>query len=467
MKTSIFTKKTRVDEPVESVFAWHERPGAIKRLSPPWDSIKLVSQSNGINPGSKVRLKISALGPLRINWTARHVGYEKNRLFQDIQETGPFSHWKHTHRFIPDGQDACVIEDRIEYALPFHPVTTTVFGTLVRSRLDRIFTYRHETMAADIADHRKYALKPSRILISGSNGLIASTLIPFLTTGGHKVCRLLRTPPGAVSDCFYFNPVDGIIDTENMEAFDVVIHLAGENIGNGPWTEKKKRRIMESRTKSTALLAEAIAKMKKPPKLFICASAIGYYGDRGKEYLDESSPPGDDFISAVCKAWEESATPAINAGIRTVFLRIGVALTPEGGALQKLLPLFKAGLGGKIGSGEQYLSWISIDDVACGILHLMANQNIEGPVNLVSPTPLTNNDFSKKTGQVLSRPAFFTVPSTAIKMFFGEMGKETVLSSTRVIPEKLLASGYRFRHPDLESALSHLLGITRQRNNGL
>ena len=463
MKTSIFTKKTRVDEPVESVFAWHERPGAIERLSPPWDSIKLVSQSNGINPGSKVRLKISALGPLRINWTARHVGYEKNRLFQDIQETGPFSHWKHTHRFIPDGQDACVIEDRIEYALPFHPVTTPAFGNLVRSRLDRIFTYRHETMAADIADHRKYALKPSRILISGSNGLIASTLIPFLTTGGHKVCRLLRTPPGAVSDCFYFNPVDGIIDTENMEAFDVVIHLAGENISNGPWTEKKKRRIMESRTKSTALLAEAIAKMKKPPKLFICASAIGYYGDRGKEYLDESSPPGDDFISAVCKAWEESATPAINAGIRTVFLRIGVALTPEGGALQKLLPLFKAGLGGKIGSGEQYLSWISIDDVACGILHLMANQNIEGPVNLVSPTPLTNNDFSKKIGQVLSRPAFFTVPSTAIKMFFGEMGKETVLSSTRVIPEKLLASGYRFRHPDLESALSHLLGITRQR----
>lgn len=461
MKTSRFIKKTQLDEPVEAVFAWHERPGAIERLSPPWDNIKLVSQSNGINPGSKVRLKISAFGPLRINWTARHLDYKENRLFQDIQETGPFTKWQHTHRFTPDGKNVCVVEDCIEYALPFHLVTTPVFGGMVRSRLDRIFTYRHDTMAADIADHRRYALKPLRILISGSHGLIASTLIPFLTTGGHRVCRLLRTHPGPVSDCFYFNPVDNIIDTESMEAFDVVIHLAGENIGNGPWTKKKKKRIMESRTQSTALLAKALAKMKKPPKLFACASAIGYYGDRKNEYLDESSPPGNDFISTVCKAWEESAAPAIDAGIRTVFLRIGVTLTPVGGALQKLLPLFKAGLGGKIGSGEQYLSWISIDDVACSVLHLMANQDIEGPVNLVAPDPLTNNDFSKKISQVLKRPASFTVPSTAVKIFFGEMGKETVLSSTRVIPEKLLASGYRFRHPDLESALSHLLGIAR------
>lgn len=464
MRRRVFSKKSRVNEPVESVFSWHERPGAIERLSPPWDRIQLLRQSNGIAPGSEVRLKITPLRGLPMNWTARHTAYEKNRFFQDVQEKGPFSTWVHTHRFTPDGADACRMEDRIEYALPFHSLSGAVLGNSVRNRLDKIFTYRHHTIASDLAAHRKSGLLPMNILISGARGLIASTLIPFFTTGGHRVIRLVRTPPAPVSDDIYFNPAQGVIEAEKLDNIDAVVHLTGENIGNSPWTAAKKKRILESRTKSTALLAEALAKMKNPPKLFACASAIGYYGNRGEEVLGENAGAGEDFISTVCEQWEASAAPAIRAGIRTVFLRIGVVLTPAGGALQKLLPLFSAGLGGPVGAGSQYMSWIGIDDVADAVLHIAATPAIEGPVNLVSPEPAPNREFAEALGRVLSRPALVRVPDTAVKMVFGQMGKETVLSSTRVIPEKLTASGYQFRHPDLTSALSHLLGKTQQKH---
>ncbi len=460
MKPSVFIKNSRIHEPVESVFAWHERPGAIERLSPPWDRVRLVGQTNGIQPGSRVRLKISPIGPFPVNWTARHTAYEKNRLFQDIQEKGPFSTWVHTHRFFPDGGNACRMEDRIAYTLPFHTAANPLIGNTVHSRLERIFAYRHRTLSADMAAHRKYDLGPMKILISGSSGVIAATLIPFLTTGGHQVFRMVRSKRKLDANAVYYNPSQGIIEAEKMENMDVVIHLAGENIGTAPWTTAKKKRILESRTQSTALLAAALAGLKNPPKLFACASAIGYYGNRGEEVLDESARPGRDFISAVCRQWEESAKPAVRAGIRTVFLRIGVVLTPAGGALQKLLPLFRAGIGGAIGSGRQYISWIGIDDMTEVILHIAANPGIEGPVNVVGPEPVTNADLAAALGRVLSRPAVFRVPETAIHAVFGQMGAETVLSSIRVMPEKLAATGYRFRHTDLTEALSHVLGKT-------
>ena len=466
MKSHVFSRKSRIEAPVETVFAWHERAGAIERLSPPWDNIRLVSQSNGIQPGSTVRLKISPGGPLpagpfHLNWTSVHTAYEKNRLFQDIQVKGPFSKWIHTHRFDPSGENACFIEDHIEYALPLHTATAPLFGGSIRSRLEGIFAYRHRTTAADIDCHAGYGMKPMNVMVSGSNGLIASTLIPFLTTGGHRVFRLLRTPPEPEDrDCAYCDLADGVIDLENIENIDAVIHLAGENIGGAPWTRNKKHRILESRTRSTSLLASALAKMKNPPKLFACASAIGYYGNRGVEMLTESAGPGDDFISDVCRKWEAAARPATDAGIRTVFMRIGIVLTPAGGALQKLLPAFQAGLGGPIGDGRQYMSWIGIDDVAGAILHVMADDNIYGPVNLVAPEPITNRAFAETLGRVLSRPAFFRVPETVVNMIFGQMGRETLLSGTRVIPETLSAAGYRFRHPTLHSALSHVLGKT-------
>jgi uncharacterized protein len=459
MTENVFVKKTWVDEPVETVFSWHERPGAIERLSPPWDNIRLKSQSNGIRPGSEVRLTIAPLGPFRMNWTARHTKYEKNRCFQDIQEKGPFSRWVHTHRFTPDGKKACFIEDRVEYALPFHRASAVMFDNILQHRLERIFTYRHDTIAADLADHRKYGLKPMNILVSGSHGLIASALIPFLSTGGHRVFRLVRTPPGpGDTDCVYCDAVNNVIDINHIKNIDAVIHLAGESISSGRWSARKKQRIMESRTESTALLAKTLAGLENPPKVFACASAIGYYGNQGDKLLLESDAAGDDFISMVCEKWEASSAPAAAVGIRTVLLRIGIVLTPSGGALQKMLPAFKMGLGGKMGTGDQFMSWIGIDDVVGSILHLVANPDLKGPVNIVAPQPLPNRDFAKTLARVIARPSLINIPSPVIKMVFGQMGKETALSSTRVMPEKLSASGYTFRHSNLDSALSHVLG---------
>ena len=467
MKTFLFTKKSRILAPVEDVFAWHENDGAIERLSPPWDRAALVSKTGGIRTGAEVRLKIRPIGPIPVSWTARHTGYEKNRFFRDQQVRGPFSRWIHTHHFLPDGDDACIMEDSIEYALPFSSLVPAAFVKNVSSRLERIFSYRHRTLAADIACHKKYGLSPMNILVSGAGGVIGSALVSFLRTGGHRVGRLVRTSGSRTTDSnsmdVSYDPAAGWIDAGKMENIDAVIHLAGENIGSGPWSRRKKKRILESRTQSTALIARALSSLKNPPKVFACASAIGYYGHRGDEILTEKSAFGDDFISHVCKEWEASAAPAVAAGIRCVFLRIGIVLTPAGGALKLLLPLFSAGLGGRIGSGKQHMSWIGIDDVAGSLLHILADDTLEGPVNVVSPEPVENERFARTLGQVTGRPAPFAVPEKIIGAVFGQMGQETILSDTRVVPEKLIAAGYAFRHTDLAAALSHVLGADQTR----
>ena len=295
-------------------------------------------------------------------------------------------------------------------------------------------------------------------MISGASGLIGSTLIPFLTTGGHMVHRLVRRPPVTSKGEIFWNPAENIIDPKAFEDIDCVIHLSGESIAEGRWTEKKKKSIFERRKKSNALIAETIANMKSPPKVFISASATGYYGDRGDSIVTEEDEPGSYFVSKICHEWEKAAEPAMGKGIRTTFLRIGAVLTPEGGALQKLLPSFQLGMGGKIASGNQYMSWICIDDVIGAIHHIIMDNNIEGPVNLVSPEPVTNRELTKTLGKVLARPALFTVPAFAIRLLFGEMGNELLLSSTRVKPARLLDSGYRFKFPALDETFLHLLG---------
>lgn len=458
MEPNIFKRKIRIPAPVETVFAWHARPGAIQRLSPPWDPLTIIRQSGGILPGAEVVMKMNA-GPVKFTWVARHTEYVENRLFADTQIKGPFSKWTHTHRFEPESDTACFLEDEIRYALPFHPAGTLLADSMVRKKLNRIFTYRHATTIADIRLHRSLNIeKPMSFLISGTHGMIGSNLVPFLSTGGHRPVSLVRRPPEPGRDEVFWDPANDRIDINDGQEIDAVIHLAGENIAEGRWTPEKKRRIMESRTRGTALIAQTIAKMKKKPKVFICASAIGYYGDRKEALMSEDDLPGEDFISEVCKNWEASARAAVDAGIRTVFLRIGIVLSPLGGALQRLLPVFQAGIGGRIGSGRQYMSWISLDDVLGAILHLIAKPDISGPVNLVAPHPVTNAEFTRTLGKVLSRPAALFIPEAAITAVYGRMGKETILSGTRVNSAKLLESGYRFRHTQLKDALSHVLG---------
>ncbi len=296
------------------------------------------------------------------------------------------------------------------------------------------------------------------ILVSGSHGLVGSALVPFLTEGGHRVTRLVRAIPRAEKGEINWDPEAGKIDAASLEGLDAVVHLSGESIASGRWTAEKKARIRDSRTKGTRLLSESLAGLAKPPKVFVCASAVGYYGNRGAELLRETSPPGSDFVAEVCRAWEASTEPAGGKGIRLVNLRIGIVLSAAGGALAKMLPPFRMGVGGKIGDGKQYMSWIAIDDLVGIISHALRSDALAGPVNAVTPNPVTNAEFTRTLGRVLRRPTIFPMPAFAARLAFGEMADALLLASARVEPAKLLASGYGFRFQELEPALRHLLG---------
>ena len=294
-----------------------------------------------------------------------------------------------------------------------------------------------------------------KIVVSGSTGLVGSALVPELAAKGHPVARLVRSNPRPGD--ILWNPAGGAIDAAALEGFDAVIHLAGDPIADGRWTPEKKARIRDSRIKSTKLLAETLSKLSRPPKIFLCASAIGIYGHRGEELLKEDSSPGLGFLAEVGKAWEAATEPAARKGIRVVNLRFGVILTPNGGALKKMLPPFRMGMGGPLGNGRQFFSWISIDDAAGAIGHILSNEKLSGPINLVAPEPVTNAEFSKTLGRAVHRPAFVPMPAFGVRLLFGEMANEILLASTRVEPEKLLASGYRFQHPSLDQALRSML----------
>ncbi len=458
MKTRIFSKHIHIKAPVEEVFQWHSRPGALERLSPPWDPVKVIQRSGGINPGASVKLKMKA-GIIPYTWTAKHTAYEENQLFQDEQIKGPFSKWIHTHRFKADGPDNSILEDRIEYALPLNPLSNILMGSFIHKELQRIFHYRHNTLIEDLKAHlARNTRKPLNILISGASGVIGSALIPFLTTGGHRVFRLVRKKPNLQNDEIFWDPNSEQLNLDHVPKIDAVIHLAGEHIGKGKWTEEKKNKIIHSRNKGTTLIAKAVSQLKSPPAVLLCASAIGFYGDRHDHILTEQSNVGDDFISKVCSEWEKATFAAQEKGIRTAYLRIGIGLSPLGGALSRLLTPFKMGFGGKIGSGKQYLSWIGIDDIIGSIYHVLLTKSLAGPVNIVAPNPVSNFEFTKILGKILNRPTICSIPEHIIKLAFGEMGREILLASCRVIPEKLQKSGYQFRHSNLEKVLCHLLG---------
>lgn len=295
-----------------------------------------------------------------------------------------------------------------------------------------------------------------KILIGGSHGLVGTALIQSLEAQGHDIFRLVRRAPTSKTEVEW-SPDRYSIALARIEGFDAVINLAGESIAEGRWTDDKKRRIRESRVKGTKLLGDALANLTVPPKTFVCASAIGYYGNRGDELLTETSAAGDNFLAKVCAEWEEATALATEKGIRVVNARFGVILDTNGGALKKMLPPFRMGVGGKIGSGRQWMSWIALDDVIGGIQFALANDSMKGPVNFVAPVPVTNAEFTKTLGKVLSRPTIFPIPAFAIKLLFGEMGEALLLGGQRVAPERLVAERFEFSYPQLERALVHIL----------
>jgi uncharacterized protein (TIGR01777 family) len=291
-----------------------------------------------------------------------------------------------------------------------------------------------------------------KVLISGSTGLIGSALIPYLESKGITGTRLSRRGPDIA-----WNPETGKLETSALEGFDAVVHLAGENIASGRWTAEQKQRIRDSRVKGTRLLAESLARLQDPPKSLICASAVGYYGNRGDEVLREDSLSGSGFLAETCREWEAAAGAAAAKGIRVVHLRFGVVLSARGGALAKMLMPFKLGVGGKIGSGHQYMSWVALDDAVSIIHHALITPTLQGPVNAVAPDAPTNATYTQTLGRVLARPTVLPMPAFAAKLAFGEMADELLLASQRVEPRALHKSGYAFRYPNLEGALRHVL----------
>ena len=294
------------------------------------------------------------------------------------------------------------------------------------------------------------------VLVSGSTGLIGSALVSALEEGGHRVRRLTRSG-GSSEDVVRWDPSAGEIDAGRIEGVDAVVHLAGENIA-GRWTDAKKARIRDSRVRGTRLLAETLARLPTPPAVMVSASATGYYGDRGNELLSEESAPGDNFLAGVGQEWEAAADPAREAGVRVVNPRFGIVLSTEGGALGTTLPIFKLGVGGKIGSGRQYWSWIAIDDVVGAILHILTKDSLEGPVNVTVPDPPTNSEYTSVLGRVLGRPTVFPLPAPAARIMLGQLADELLLASQRIEPARLKETGYSYRYPELEGALRHLLG---------
>lgn len=301
-----------------------------------------------------------------------------------------------------------------------------------------------------------------KILVSGSHGLVGKAVSKSLTDDGHEVVRLVRHQPIVGEPEIWWDPSEGRIDAPRLEGHDAVIHLAGESIASGRWTAEKKRAIRESRVKGTLLLSESLARLSRPPSVFLSASAIGYYGDRGDELLTEQSSPGNDFLATVCVEWEKAAAAAVDKGIRTVHTRFGIILDDDGGALAKMLTPFRMGIGGRVGSGKQWMSWIALEDVVKGLKFLIGETSTRGPVNFVAPNPVTNAEFTKTLGRVLSRPTIFPIPEFGARLAFGEMADALLLSSQRVEAVILKSKGFEFRGPMLEAALRKILDTDKR-----
>lgn len=470
-----FILRTKVPCPAHELFAWHERPGAFHRLAPPWEVMRIQHASGGIRDGGRLVFQVRK-GPIWMPWEALHSGYQEGREFTDTQARGPFAFWQHTHRCLPDSQgrpEMCMLEDDVRYRLPLGGVGRALGGKTIAQLLTRMFAFRHERTRQDLARHSAFADRPrQRIVISGASGFIGATLVPFLTTGGHTV-ELLRRP-GSESSSFGgtlgslglashgWDPERDELDPATIDGADAFVHLGGRPIADQRWTPRVKADLERSRVRSTELLCRRLAELKRKPRVLLCASAVGIYGDRGDESVTESSDPGTGFLADLTRRWEAATRPAVEAGIRVVNLRVGVVLGAHGGALHKLLTPFRLGLGGRIGDGHQFLPWISLDDTVGAIHHCLFTEELRGPVNLAAPHAERSSDFASKLGGVLARPATLPLPAAIVTAMFGEMGREVLLGGARVIPQRLTGSGFEFLHADLESALRHELGLLRR-----
>ena len=442
---------------VEEAFAYHDRPGALERLIPPWESVAIEQTDGSLAVGSRVVIKTPLFGfPLR--WVAEHTEYEPPRRFADTQVSGPFAAWYHRHLFEPQGTHYSVLTDEIEYRLPLGIAGRVFGGGKALRTIEAMFAYRHRVTRDDLSLRADYESPSLSVAVSGSNGLVGKQLSALLTLLGHRVFPITRSPRAELPEAIAAWESDS--EAARLSEMDVVVHLAGKSIAAGRWNEAAKREIRDSRVSKTRALCDALARLERKPKVLVCASATGIYGDRGEEALDETAAPGDDFLAEVATAWEEACQPARDAGIRVVNARLGMVLSPRDHALKKMLLPAKF-FGGALGSGKQWWNWIALEDAIGAIYHAMQTDSVVGPVNVVSPQPIRNRDFAAVLANVVGRVALFPAPAFGMRMAMGEMADALLLASTRAIPRRLQESDYRFRFTDLSEALRFYLGRER------
>ena len=432
-----------VEAPVDEVFAWHTREGALPRLAPPWQPIRVLEEASSLRDGKAI-LRL----PGGVHWVAQHSGYEPPRQFVDELVSLPLR-WRHTHTFEPVTSSTTRVTDLVDTPVP-------------GSVLVQTFRYRHRQLAADLAAHRAMAAlcsQPLTVAVTGSSGLVGSALCAFLSTGGHRVIRLVRRPPGAVDERRWQPDRP---DPQVLEGVDAVVHLAGASIA-GRFSDRHKQLVRDSRVGPTNALATTMATMAATgdgPSVFVSASAIGYYGaDRGDEQLTEESGRGTGFLAEVVASWEGATEPAREAGLRVVTVRTGIVQSTRGATLKLLRPLFAAGLGGPLAPGSQWLSWIGLDDLLDVFGRALVDERLVGPVNAVAPNPVRNREYASTLARVLRRPSLIPVPALGPRLLLGAEGtREMVQASQRVTPQRLSASGHTFRHPTLDACLRHQLG---------
>lgn len=429
-----------IGAPVSEVFAWHERPGALRRLLPPWQPISVAQEAPSLADGQAV-LRL----PGRVRWVAQHSDDDPPHRFVDELVSLPLP-WRHTHTFYAVGGAATRVTDSVETPVPGPFLLQT-------------FRYRHHQLAGDLAAHARVAQDGGRlqtVAVTGSSGLIGSALCAYLSTGGLRVIRLVRRPPRHPSERAWLPERP---DPRALEGVDAVVHLAGASIA-GRFTDAHKRRVRDSRIGPTGALARVMAALPDGPRVLVSASAIGFYGtDRGSEELAEGSGRGSGFLAELVDAWEAAAEPAAASGVRVVHVRTGIVQSARGASLKLLRPLFATGLGGPLAPGSQWVSWIDLDDLLDVFGRALADDALAGPLNAVSPWPVTNDDYASTLARVLRRPAFLTVPALGPRVLLGAEGaREMVQASQRVVPARLVEAGHVFRHPTLEGCLRHQLG---------
>lgn len=441
----VFEKVTAMPADADALWAWHSAPGAFARLVPPWSEVEVQQAPLGLSTGTLVRLR-QRVGPMWTTWESRITESQPPRGFVDEAERSPFRSWRHAHTFDDRG-----VSDTVTWEAPGGALGGWLVGGRVEAELARAFAWRHRVTSEDLALHARFHHLPRLTVgVTGATGLVGSALCALLTSGGHSVVPFVRRGGGGIA----WDPAKGALDPEHLVGLDAIVHLAGESVAQR-WTPDAKERILQSRVGGTSLLAGAVARCSRPPGVVVNASAVGFYGDR-REPVDEASARGEGFLADVVTAWEAAAQ---GAGARVVSLRLGTVLSGRGGALTAMLPAFRAGLGGPMGSGQQAWPWVSLDDVVGMVYHALLDAAWRGPVNAVAPDQVSQGDLASALGRVLGRPACTPAPAPLLRMAMGEMAQRLLLEGAMVVPRRATELGYRWRRPALAEALAVELGL--------